>query len=108
MSRIPDQHQVPLVEARRHIQINRAPQVHSREVADGEQMWDGLGPMPHQFLYVYLALRASFAGRREALPVDLQVPDHMIAVHRQNADRKPASAGMKLIEVPASPAHRLR
>src|SRR5215510_2397570 len=107
MSGIAHQDQISLVEARRHIQINRTPKVCPREVTDGEKMWDGFCPMAHQLLHVLLALRSSFAGRREAFPVDLYVPNHMIVVHRQNAESKPASTGMELIEIAVGPAHRL-
>src|SRR5262249_1493918 len=108
MSGIAHQDQISLVEARRHIQINRTPKVCPREVTDGEKMWDGFCPMAHQLLHVLLALRSSFAGRREAFPDAPNVPPPMCAATGENAKSNPASTGMELIEIAVGPAHRLR
>src|SRR5437899_2121188 len=111
MRRVADQRQVTTMKARDEIGIDGTPQMHPGEISRPQKRRHRMDPVSYHLFYESAPRRSAVAVRdvdhrarhRETLRVELQVPNNMFFIDRQQTKGNAALARVKLIEIVTGP-----
>jgi hypothetical protein len=80
------------------------------EIRDAEKVRNRVRPLfdkgGNKFLSSLGEITGIYWRQWKALGIELQIPDHMLRIDRQRAQRNAAGDRVKFIEVVAGPSHR--